>query len=107
MAKSKKNAVVTVKAEDVAGLRAPQARVLQALSESNTPLNRASIAEIGDVDVAMLNSYIGSHKEDIRKKNDANVCVSLLTLGYVEFAAAEEGQRGHHYTITSAGRKAL
>jgi DNA-binding MarR family transcriptional regulator len=89
------------------GLRKPQVRVLQALAKANKPLNRAEIAEKGGVDLAMLNSYIGSHDEATRKKNDAKVCVSLLTLGYVKHADEQAEGRGVYYAITPTGKAAL
>lgn len=86
------------------GLRKPQIRVLQALGKSKQPLSRKEISDKGEVDLAMLNSYIGSHDTKIRAKNDKKVMPSLLTLGYVK---ASDGESGVVYSITAAGKKAL
>lgn len=88
------------------GLRKPQIRVLKALYKSTRGLNRAEISEKGEVDLAMLNSYIGSHDDKVRAKNDKLVCPSLLTLGYVKHAAQEGEGRGAYYAITANGKKA-
>ena len=52
----------------------------------------------------MLTEYIGSSDDKIRLKNDAKVCVSLITRGYVT-AANKDGAT--LYSITASGRKAL
>lgn len=85
-------------------LRKPQVRVLQALAKSKTALSRAEIATKGDVDLAMLNSYIGANDVKIRAKNDKAACKSLLTRGYVK---ASDGDGAASNSITAAGRKAL
>lgn len=91
------------------GLRKPQVRVLQALAKSKKPngeMSRVEIAEVANVDGAMLNSYIGSSDDAIRAANDKKYMPSLLTLGYVkDFDPAEGG--GMLYAITASGRKAL
>lgn len=87
------------------GLRKPQVRILKCLSKANHPLNRAEISEKGSVDLAMLNSYIGSNDEAIRAKNDKIVMPSLLTLKLVQFGPSDDGPSA--YVITAAGRKAL
>lgn len=90
------------------GLNKPQTRILEFLSKQNKAQTRKDISEGASVDLAMLNSYIGSHKEDIRLKNDAKVCVSLLTMGFVKATSPEdESVRGVAYEITSAGKKAI
>jgi DNA-binding MarR family transcriptional regulator len=89
------------------GLRKPQVRVLEALAKSKKSLSRTEISEKGGVDLAMLNSYIGSQDDSIRKKNDELVCKSLLTLGFVKYGTQQEEGRGMYYDITPAGRKAL
>lgn len=89
------------------GLRKPQVRVLAALEKASRALNRAEISAKGEVDLAMLNSYIGSHDDKVRAKNDKNVCLSLLTLGYVKTSAAEEEGHGVYYKITATGSTAL
>lgn len=87
------------------GLRKPQIRVLGVLKDGK-PKTRQQISEKGNVDLAMLTSYIGGHDEDRREKNDQKVCVSLLTLKYVTFAPLEEDNKTL-YTITAAGKKAI
>lgn len=88
------------------GLRKPQLRILTCLVKSKNPLTRAEIAEKAPCDIAWLNSWIGSHDEKIRAKNDKKL-PSLLTLGLVRFSAPEEGVRGACYEVTAFGRKAL
>lgn len=88
------------------GLSKPQVRVLQCLAKAKKPLTRAEISDKGNVDLAMLNSYIGSQNDAIRKKNDQKVMPSLLTLKLVRQVLPEEGQ-GASYEITTVGAKAL
>jgi hypothetical protein len=88
------------------GLRKPQIRILQTLSKNSKALSRKDISEKADVDLAMMNSYIGSSDKAVRSKNDKAVCVSLLTLGYIKEDLGEEGGPAV-YKITAAGHKAL
>ena len=74
------------------GLRKPQVRVLQCLAKAKKPLTRAEVSEKGEVDLAMLNSYIGSSDDATRKKNDQKVMPSLLTLKLVRQTLPEEGK---------------
>lgn len=85
------------------GLRKPQERILKALAKKDG-LTRKEISEKAPADLAMLNSYIGSHNPDIRAANDAKNFPCLLTLGYVK-AQQHEGEPVT-YVITAAGRKA-
>lgn len=88
------------------GPNKPQLRILEFLAKQNRSVNRQQISEGANVDTAMLNSYIGSDKPEIREKNDAKVCKSLLTLGLVKVAPPEdESVRGTCYQITAAGKK--
>lgn len=89
------------------GLRAPQIRILSLLARNKHPLPRVEIAEKAEVDLAYCNSYIGSSKPEIRKKNDKNVCLSLLSAGFVSEQEPEDGERGMRYVITASGKKAL
>lgn len=102
---AKKTAKKPAKATKPSGIRKPQLRVLTALAKSGRALSRAEISKRGNVDVAMLNSYIGSHDLTIRAKNDKKVMPSLLTLGHVKAERHED--IGVVYTITASGRKAL
>ena len=103
-AKSSPRKSAPAPAKKTSELRKPQVRVLQALSKSKEPMTRKEISEKGDVDLAMLNSYIGAHDLKIRAKNDKAVCPSLLSLGFVK---ASDGEGATVYTITAAGRKAI
>lgn len=86
------------------GLRAPQIRILQALSKSKTPLNRAEIASQAPCDVASLTEQLGSLDEAKRLVNDVKHFPSLLSLGFVK---SDTGESGVVYSITANGRKAL
>jgi len=88
------------------GLRKPQVRILKVLAKAKKPLTRTEISEKGDVDHAMLNSYLGANDESVRARNDKKVMVSLLTLKAVTFDAPESGQ-GMAYEITKTGKKLL
>lgn len=111
-APTKKAAPSTNGAAKKTGLRKAQVRVLEALVKAKKSLNRKEIAEKGGVDLSMLNSYIGSQNDEIRKKNDEKVMPSLVTLKFVN-AIEEESQKTPGatlpttYEITAAGRKAL
>lgn len=88
------------------GLRKPQIRVLKALL-SGKEMTRKEIAEKGEVDQAFLTSYIGSNDPDIRAKTDKQVCMSLLTLGYVKAVVVQgEGYGPTTYQITAKGKAA-
>lgn len=100
----KKTTTTKKKATKKSGPRIPQIRILKALARNAKPLTRKQISEKAKVDLAWLNSYIGSNDEAIRAKNDKNIMPSLLTLGLVAFSP-EEGPTS--YTITAAGRKAV
>ena len=89
------------------GLRKPQIRVLQALAKKDG-LTRAQIAERGNVDLAMLNSYIGAHNEEVRAANDAANFPCLLTLKMVRDEVHDvDGKDVVHYSLTALGRKAV
>ena len=88
------------------GLRKPQVRILVALSKSGKPLSRAEISEKATVDVATCTEYIGSIDEVKRLANDVKHFPSLISLGFIRFAAPEEG-KGANYEITAAGKKAV
>lgn len=110
-AKEKKAAAPKAKKE---GLRKPQIRILEALVNTKAPngeLTRVQISEAGEVDLAMLNSYIGSSDDAVRAKNDEKVCKSLITLGYVTHKAypteSGNGEGPVMHKITAAGKKAL
>lgn len=93
-------------AKNESGLRKPQVRVLEALVAAGKGLNRREISENAKVDLAMLNAYIGAHDEAKRKHNDETFCPSLLTLGLITYAPAEnEEAKGSYYKATAAGRK--
>lgn len=89
-------------------MRKPQIRVLKALRRVTKPLTRAEISERGEVDLAMLTEYIGSHDDAIRAKNDKAVMPSLRTLGFVKAEQHDiDGRDVVVHTITASGRKAL
>lgn len=95
------------------GLRAPQVRILQALSKAKSPLTRKQISEKAPCDLAFLTEYMGSQDDEIRAKNDAKM-MSLRSLGYVkvEFnlsspATGSKGREGAAYSITLKGKTAL
>lgn len=90
------------------GLRKPQVRVLTALNKSSRALNRSQIATKAEVDVATLTEVVGSHDPKVREKNDKRKgWKSLVSLGFVKEAPAEEEGNGTYYSITAAGKKAL
>jgi hypothetical protein len=87
------------------GLRKPQIRILEALAKAKKPMSRKEISEKAPVDLAFCTEYVGSHDEDVRKKNDAKF-PCLITLGMVKYAPSGDATGGH-YEITDKGRKAV
>lgn len=107
-AAAKKSAPVDTAKVAKDGLRKPQIRVLQALLEAGKPLDRKQISQLGNVDYAMLNSYIGAYNDDVRAKNDRVVMPSLYTLGYIKFSKQDvDGRDVIFNVLTATGRKAI
>ncbi len=85
-------------------LRQPQIRILKALAK-NGELSRAELAAKAPVDKAACCEFIGSEDKATRLKNDKKHFPSLLTLGFVISALADEGG-AVRYAITAKGREA-
>jgi hypothetical protein len=103
----KAKAEKTESKKDNGGLRKPQVRILKALNRTSKHLTRAEISEKAPADLAMLNSYIGSHDDATRAKNDKKNFPSLLTLGLIAKALPEDPEKNGHvsYKITAKGAK--
>lgn len=88
-------------------MRGPQVRILAALAKSSKAMTRKQIAEKAPCDLAWCTEYVGSSDAEVRKSNDAKKFPSLVTLGFIKFAATEDGTDGTAYAITDKGRKEL
>jgi PAB1-binding protein PBP1 len=87
------------------GLRVPQVRILQALSDEKARTKKQIVKDSG-VDLAYCTEWIGSNNPDIRAKNDAKHFPSLITLGYVRAEKMDvDGKDVFVYEITSKGKK--
>jgi hypothetical protein len=104
--KAKKSTATKTPRTKKEGLRKPQIRILQCLAKSKHPLSRKEISETAPADLACLTSWIGSHDETIRAKNDKLSMPSLLTLKAVKFGPPTEASEVV-YEITALGRKMI
>lgn len=90
------------------GLRKPQVRILNYLVKQKKPRTRSEISEGADVDLAMLNSYIGSHDDSKRAANDKANYPCLRTLKLVKVTKEDiDGRDTIVHVITVTGKKAV
>lgn len=89
------------------GLRAPQYRILKALSKSNRAMTKPEIAAKSEVDPTKMGEYLGPRDGETKKAQKRYPFPGLFELGMVRESLNEEGAAVRAWVITSKGRKAL
>lgn len=86
------------------GLKKPQVRILEALSDGNW-LSRAEIATKAKVDNASLTGYLGSMDPETREKNDTEWYMCLMSLKCVKSKVTDEnGKDVPRFAISAIGK---
>jgi len=89
------------------GLKKPQVRILEALSDGNW-LSRAEIATKAKVDNASLTGYLGSMDVETREKNDTEWYMSLISLKFVKTKVTDEnGKDVPRFAISALGKSKI
>lgn len=92
------------------GLRKPQLRILEYLSEQDKPKTRKEIAKQSKIHQPQMTQYLGAVDKETRKKNDTLIFPSLLSMGLVKATSEKKNKTGRSvttYQITVKGKKAV